>query len=51
MWSNYSGPSTGTSGLEERKVNKIDQLSSHTHVVHTGAQTGHFTSWKEPEGL
>ena len=38
MWSNYSGNSTGTSDLEVRKVNKIDHLSSHAHVVHTAAK-------------
>ena len=38
MWSNYSGNSTGTSDLEVRKVNKIDCLSSHAHVVHTAAK-------------
>ena len=38
MWSNYSGNSTGISDLEVRKVNKIDHLSSHAHVVHTAAK-------------
>ena len=42
---------TGTSDLEVTKVNNVDHLSSYVSRRQHSCKTGHFTLWKEREGL